>query len=208
MILAIDGTTASGKGTIGRRLAGYYGLAYLDTGLLYRAVGRAALDQGLALDDPEACAEVAQNLVLGQWDEARLRTAEAGQAASQVAVHRPVRAALLDAQRNFARQDGGAVLDGRDIGTVVCPEADVKLWVDADVHVRAQRRWAELRDKPGAPSLDEMIRQLKDRDARDANRSDAPARAAEDAHLLDTTSLDIDAAVASARRIIDAARAS
>lgn len=204
MIVAIDGTLASGKGTIARRLSGWYGLAHMDTGRLYRATGVAALNKSVDFDDPAALAEVARSLDLNDYSESQLRTAEAGQAASKVAAIPDVRAALLDLQRAFANQAGGAVLDGRDIGTVVCPEADVKLWVDASVEVRATRRWKELTDKGETLSLDEMIAQLKERDARDKNRADAPMVAAADSVLIDTTHLTIDAAVDKARAAVDA----
>lgn len=204
MIVAIDGTLASGKGTIARRLSGWYGLAHMDTGRLYRATGVAALNKSVDFDDPAALAEVARSLDLNDYSESQLRTAEAGQAASKVAAIPDVRAALLDLQRAFANQAGGAVLDGRDIGTVVCPAADVKLWVDASVEVRARRRWKELTEKGETLSLDEMIAQLKERDARDKNRADAPMIAAADSVLIDTTHLTIDAAVDKARAAVDA----
>lgn len=204
MIIAIDGTLASGKGTIARRLSGWYGLAHMDTGRLYRATGVAALNTSVDFDDPAALAEVARSLDLNDYSESQLRTAEAGQAASKVAAIPDVRAALLDLQRAFANQAGGAVLDGRDIGTVVCPDADVKLWVDASVEVRATRRWKELTDKGETLSLDEMIAQLKERDERDKNRADAPMVAAADSVLIDTTHLTIDAAVDKARAAVDA----
>lgn len=204
MIVAIDGTLASGKGTIARRLSGWYGLAHMDTGRLYRATGVAALNKSVDFNDPAALAEVARSLDLNDYSESQLRTAEAGQAASKVAAIPDVRAALLDLQRAFANQAGGAVLDGRDIGTVVCPEADVKLWVDASVEVRATRRWKELTEKGETLSLDEMIAQLKERDARDKNRADAPMVAAADSVLIDTTHLTIDAAVDKARAAVDA----
>lgn len=204
MIIAIDGTLASGKGTIARRLSGWYGLAHLDTGRLYRATGVAALNMAVDFDDPAALAKVARSLDLNDYSEEELRTAEAGQAASKVAAVPEVRAALLELQRAFANQAGGAVLDGRDIGTVVCPEANVKLWVDASVEVRATRRWKELTEKGETLSLEEMIAQLKERDERDKNRADAPMVAAADSVLIDTTHLTIDAAVDKARAAVDA----
>lgn len=204
MIIAIDGTLASGKGTIARRLSGWYGLAHMDTGRLYRATGVAALAKGVSFEDPGALAEVARTLDLNDYTEDDLRTAEAGQAASKVAAVPQVRAALLQLQRDFAQQPKGAVLDGRDIGTVVCPDADVKLWIDASVEVRAERRWRELTEKGDTLSLDDMIAQLKERDARDKNRSDAPMIAAADSVLIDTTHLTIDAAVDKARAAVEA----
>lgn len=204
MIIAIDGTLASGKGTIARRLARWYGLAHMDTGRLYRATGVAALNKGVDFDDPEALADVALRLDLNDYDEDQLRTAEAGQAASKVAAIPAVRAALLELQRTFAHQAKGAILDGRDIGTVVCPDADVKLWVDASVEARATRRWKELTEKGETLSLDDMIAQLKERDERDRNRADAPMIAAADSVLIDTTHLTIDAAVDKARAAVEA----
>ena len=203
MIIAIDGTLASGKGTIARRLAAWYGLPYMDTGRLYRATGVAALKQGVALDDGERVARVASALDLNDFEESELRTAEAGSAASRVAALPEVRAALLDLQRAFATQAAGAVLDGRDIGTVVCPQADAKLWVDADLEVRAERRHRELTDAGEAITLEELVRQLKERDERDRGRKDAPMKKAADAVLIDTTDLTIDAAVDKARAAID-----
>jgi cytidylate kinase len=204
MIIAIDGTLASGKGTIAKRLSAWYGLAHMDTGRLYRATGVAATHKNVDFEDPDALADVARTLDLNDFDEADLRTAEAGQAASKVAAIPEVRAALLELQRAFAHQPKGAVLDGRDIGTVVCPDADVKLWIDADVEVRATRRWKELTEKGEALSLDDMIAQLKERDERDKNRADAPMIAAADSVLIDTTHLTIDAAVDKARAAVDA----
>lgn len=207
MIIAIDGTLASGKGTIARALAARYGLPHMDTGRLYRATGVAALKAGADFEDSAALAEIARTLDLNDFEEAELRTSEAGQAASKVAAVPDVRAALLDLQRAFARQSGGAILDGRDIGTVICPDADVKLWVDANVEARARRRHAELVAKGETITLDEMIDQLKTRDARDRNREDAPMQAATDAHLIDTSDLTIDAAVEYARAAVEAALA-
>lgn len=204
MIIAIDGTLASGKGTIAKRLSAWYGLAHMDTGRLYRATGVAATRKQVDFDDADALANVARTLDLNDFDETDLRTAEAGQAASRVAAVPEVRAALLELQRAFAHQPNGAVLDGRDIGTVVCPDADVKLWIDADVEVRATRRWKELTEKGETLSLEDMIAQLKERDARDKNRADAPMIAAEDSVLIDTTHLTIDAAVDKARAAVEA----
>ena len=204
MIIAIDGTLASGKGTIAKRLSGWYGLPHMDTGRLYRATGVAALNEGVDFSDPAALADVARCLDLNDYAEDELRTAEAGQAASKVAAVPDVRTALLELQRAFAHQPKGAVLDGRDIGTVVCPDADVKLWVDARVEVRAARRWKELTEKGETLTLDEMIAQLKERDARDRDRKDAPMVAAADSVLIDTSDLTIDAAVDKARAAVDA----
>lgn len=189
--IAIDGPAASGKGTIARALADAFGFAHLDTGLLYRAVGV----QG---GDPVTAARALTEATLARPD---LRTAEAGQAASRVAAIPEVRAALVDFQRRFARREPGAVLDGRDIGTVICPEAEVKLYVIASDETRAARRAAEL----GA-GLAETLAQLRERDARDAARDTAPMRPAEDALVLDTTRLSIAEAVAAARDAVAARR--
>lgn len=207
MIIAIDGTLASGKGTIATRLAAHYGLPHMDTGRLYRATGVAAMRAGVALDDAGALAALAARLDPGLYEEAELRTAEAGVAASKVAVIPEVRTALLQLQRDFAHQPTGAVLDGRDIGTVVCPDADVKLWVDADLDARARRRHAELTAAGATISLDDLIRQLRERDERDRSRKDAPMKMAADAVLIDTTHLTIDAAVEKARAAVDAVMA-
>ncbi|MEL6474435.1 MAG: (d)CMP kinase [Pseudomonadota bacterium] len=205
MIIAIDGTLASGKGTIAKRLSADYGLPHMDTGALYRATGVAATKAGADFNDAAALAEIAASLDLNDFEETVLRTAEAGQAASRVAAVPQVRAALLDLQRAFAARPGGAVLDGRDIGTVICPDADVKIWVDAAVEERARRRWNELTAKGDPITLDEMVAQLKERDDRDRNRTDAPMVAAADAVLIDTTDLTIDAAVDKARAVVEAA---
>ncbi|MEL7285961.1 MAG: (d)CMP kinase [Pseudomonadota bacterium] len=204
MIIAIDGTLASGKGTIAKRLSGWYGLPHMDTGRLYRATGVSALTKDVDFSDVAALAEVARSLDLNDFSEEELRSGDAGQAASKVASVPEVRAALLELQRAFAHQPKGAILDGRDIGTVVCPDADVKLWVDADVEIRAERRWKELTQKGETLSLGEMIAQLKERDERDRNRKDAPMVAAADSVLIDTSDLTIDAAVDKARAAVDA----
>jgi cytidylate kinase len=192
--VAIDGPAAAGKGTIGRAIAEAFGFAHLDTGLLYRAVGVQALEDGRGVIDPDWAAEIARRLVGAALERDDLRSARAGQAASKVAAMPAVRAALLAYQKDFARREGGAVLDGRDIGTVICPEAEAKLYVTASDEVRAGRRLREL----GSGSLEGVLADLRARDARDAARDVAPMRAAEDALLLDTTDLSIDAAVAEA----------
>lgn len=192
--VAIDGPAASGKGTIGRALAAHFGFAHLDTGLLYRAVGVQALEDGRGVVDPLWSAELARRLTPADLERPDLRSARAGQAASKVAALPEVRAALLDFQRRFARREGGAVLDGRDIGTVICPEAEAKLFVTATDAARAARRQKEL----AAPSYAAVLADIRQRDARDAGRDVAPMRAAADALLLDTTDLSIDAAVAEA----------
>ncbi|RBI84310.1 (d)CMP kinase [Rhodosalinus halophilus] len=200
LTIAIDGPAASGKGTIGRALAAHFGLGYLDTGLLYRAVGRRMLDG----EDP---IEAAQSLRAEDLEADGLRGPEAAQAASKVAAIPEVRAALVDFQRAFAAREGGAVLDGRDIGTVICPEAPVKIFVTADAEVRAERRLRDLVAGGHAVTLDEVLEDIRARDARDAGRSDAPMRAAEDAVRLDTTRIGIDEAVAAAVALVERAGA-
>ncbi len=194
--VAIDGPAASGKGTIGRALAARFCFAHLDTGLLYRAVGAQVRD-GV---DPVAAA---QGLRLVDLDRADLRSGAAGQAASEVAAMPEVRAALVQFQRDVARREGGAVLDGRDIGTVICPQAEVKLYVTASDAVRAHRRWLELSAAGDARGEAEILDDLRARDARDSARADAPLSAAPDALLLDTTELTIDAAVEKAVRAVE-----
>lgn len=203
MIIAVDGPLASGKGTIARALADHFGLPHLDTGSLYRATGLAVIEAGIDPDDAEACARLAAQLDLAAIDEDRIRTAEAGSMASRVAAIPQVREALFDLQRAFATQPGGAILDGRDIGTVICPDAEVKLFVTADAETRARRRWEELRAKGETLSFETMLEQTRERDARDAERTDAPMKPADDATLLDTSSLSIDAAVATAIRLVE-----
>jgi cytidylate kinase len=207
MIIAVDGPTASGKGTIAQRLADLYGLKRLDTGALYRAAGLAALDAGGDPANPQTAAAAAAGLDLAAIDEYRIRSSEAGSAASIVANIPAVRAALLKAQRAFAADPRGAVLDGRDIGTVICPNADIKLFVTASLAARTGRRLRELQNRGESITYAELERQIAERDERDINRADAPLRQAPDAHLLDTTSLSIEAAVEAARRIVEAALA-
>lgn len=207
MIIAIDGPAASGKGTLGKRLAEHFGFAHLDTGLLYRGVARALLDAGLALDDEAAATRAAAALDLDALDEERLRGAEMGEAASVVAAFPPVRAALVDLQRRFSRRPEGAVLDGRDIGTVICPDADVKIFVTASSEERANRRHRELFRRGESVAYETVLADIRRRDARDAGRSSAPLRAADDARLLDTTALDIEAAFRAAVSIVENARA-
>ena len=192
--VAIDGPAAAGKGTIARAVAEALGFAHLDTGLLYRAVGVQALDDGRGVIDPHWAAELARRLEPEDLERPALRSARAGQAASKVATLPAVRAALLDFQRRFARREGGAVLDGRDIGTVICPEAEAKLFVTASDEIRAGRRLAEL----GTGTFEGTLADLQARDARDLARDVAPMVAAKDALLLDTSDLSIDAAVAEA----------
>jgi cytidylate kinase len=206
MIIAIDGTTSSGKGTLAKRLAAHYGLPHLDTGLLYRAVGKAAMERGVDLTDEAGCAALAAGIDLADFNERELRTAGVGAAASIVAVLGEVRRALFDLQRNFARRPGGAVLDGRDIGTVIAPDADVKLWVDATVEERARRRFLELSGMGEDVTQHGVLLQLEERDARDAQRKDAPMKAADDAVWIDTTRMNPDECMAKAIEVVEARR--
>ena len=197
MIIAVDGPTASGKGTIARALAAYFGLPHLDTGLLYRAVGRQVfLDGGDPDDAGDALA--ATTFPDGLLADPELRSEDAGGLASRVSVHASVRRALYERQRAFALQPGGAVLDGRDIGTVIAPDAEVKLYVTASVEARALRRWKEMVARGENRSLAEIEADLRRRDERDRTRTEAPLRAAEDAVVLDTSELGRDEAVAAA----------
>jgi CMP/dCMP kinase len=198
--VAIDGPAAAGKGTIGRAVAAHFGFAHLDTGLLYRAVGRRVL----AGEEAVAAARALEPLDMAEPEA--LRTAAIAGAASEVAVIPEVRAALVEFQRDFARRAGGAVLDGRDIGTVICPEAEVKLYVTASAEVRAERRCRELQAAGHATDLATVLDEVRARDARDAGRSAAPMRAAEDAVLLDTSEMSVEAAVAAAIGVVAAAR--
>ncbi len=206
-VVAIDGPAASGKGTLARRLAAHYGFAYLDTGSLYRAVGQAVLAAGKNPADEAAALAAAKALDVTKIDERAIRTREAGEAASLVAVMPGVRAAILHLQRDFARNPPGgkkgAVLDGRDIGTVVCPDAVAKIYVTARPEIRAHRRWLELKGSGSAVSEAQVLEDTKERDRRDAGREASPMKPAEDAHLLDTSDLSIEAAFGEAVRIID-----
>jgi len=205
MIIAIDGPAASGKGTLGKRVAAYYGLAHLDTGTLYRAVARDTLAQGGDPADRAAAAAAARALDPASFSDPHLRAQELGESASVVARHPEVREVLLAYQRAFARRPEGAVLDGRDIGTVICPDADVKLFVTAASEERARRRFLELKQNGSPIAEAEVLADSRRRDERDRNRAAAPLRMAEDAVLLDTTNLDIDAAFRAAIDLIDAA---
>ncbi|HVZ99623.1 MAG TPA: (d)CMP kinase [Caulobacterales bacterium] len=207
MIIAIDGPTASGKGTVAAGVAKRYGLKRLDTGAIYRAVALAMLDAGADPHDAALAEQTAQALDLSGIDESRIRSSQVGAAASIVAAQPAVRNALLDAQRAFAADPAGAVLDGRDIATVICPDADVKLFVTASLPIRTERRLKELRARGELTTFAELERQIAERDARDTNRPDAPLRQAADAHLLDTSALSIEGAVEAACRIVDAAMA-
>lgn len=201
-VIAIDGPAASGKGTLARRIAAHFGFAWLDTGLLYRAVARDVLASGGSLEDESAAIAAARDLDLRSLEDAGLRSKELGEAASIVAAVPEVRTLILDYQREFARRSPGAVIDGRDIGSVVCPDADVKIFVTADVHVRADRRYRELMAKGDSTSLEDVLQMILARDRRDRERAASPLVAAADAILLDTTDLDIDAAFEAAIGLI------
>lgn len=203
MIIAIDGPAASGKGTLARRLADHFGLRYLDTGSLYRAVAHGVLAAGGDPANEEDALAAARRLGSYDIEDAELRTAEIAQAASVVAAMTAVRASILDFQRQFAATLPGAVLDGRDIGTTVCPYADAKLFVVASPQARARRRYLELSATNPDISEDQVLQDIRDRDRRDSERTVAPMTQAEDAHLLDTTNLDIEAAFDAAIRLID-----
>ena len=205
MIVAIDGPAASGKGTLAKRVAAHYGLPHLDTGLLYRAVARDALASAIDLDDAAGAAGVAEALEVATLADPDLRTAEIGEAASRVARHPAVRTVLLAYQRTFASAAQGAVLDGRDIGTVICPSADVKLFVSATPEVRALRRFLELTGRGVDISQEAVLADIRARDERDSTRGAAPLVQAKDAVLLDTSNLDIDAAFRAALDLIEAA---
>ena len=202
MIIALDGPAASGKGTLARRLAAHFGLPHLDTGLLYRATARALIDAGERLDDEARAVSAARGLALTDFNEGRLRGREMGEAASVVAAIAAVRAALLDTQRAFARRPGGAVLDGRDIGTVICPEAECKIFVTAQPETRANRRALELGGRGEKVDYAGILADIRKRDERDSNRSSAPLLAAADAVTLDTTHLDVEGAFQAALRIV------
>jgi cytidylate kinase len=203
-VIAVDGPAASGKGTVAAQLAKDYGLPYLDTGLLYRAVGYMAAQPPYAEADAPM---LAQRLVPEALDNPALRTREAGELASRVAAMPAVRQALFDFQRDFARRPGGAVLDGRDIGTVICPEAPAKLFVTARPEIRAERRWRQLTGQGEAMSFEDILADIRIRDARDRGREAAPLVQAPDAVLLDTSEMTIDQTADAARRIVEAARA-
>jgi cytidylate kinase len=207
MIVTVDGPAASGKGTLARRLAAHYGLPHLDTGLLYRGVGFLMLEQNYALDDEQSAEKLALSLDLKKLDHDALRSRGLGEAASRVAAMPKVRAALLKMQQDFANQSGGAVLDGRDTGTVIAPDADVKIFVTAAPEERARRRHIELAARRDPVEYCEVITDIKKRDERDSERSIAPLKPAPDAVLLDTTQLDIEAAFRAALSIVEASRA-
>jgi cytidylate kinase len=203
MIIAIDGPAASGKGTLAKRLAAHYGLPHLDTGLLYRGVARVLLDRGDPLDDVALATAVAASLDMGALDEARLRGREMGEAASVISAYPGVRTALLDLQRRFAEQPGGAVLDGRDIGSVVCPGAQAKLFVTASPEERAARRHRELAARGDSTPYDAVLADIRRRDERDSTRSAAPLVVPPGSVVLDTTRLDPDGALAAAVALVE-----
>jgi cytidylate kinase len=205
MIIAIDGPAASGKGTLGKRLAAHYGLRHLDTGLLYRAVAQAVLDSGHNLDDATRATAAAQALDPTEFDETALKSHAAGEAASVVSAIPEVRAALFRLQQDFATVPPGAVLDGRDIGTVICPFADAKIFVTASPEVRAKRRAIEMRSLGQIVDETAILADIRRRDERDCQRAIAPLKPAADAHILDTSDLDIDAVMREAIAIVDKA---
>jgi cytidylate kinase len=203
VIIAIDGPAAAGKGTLAARLASHFGLPYLDTGLLYRAVGKRVADAGLDPDDAEGAVRMAAALDPAELADPALRGHGAGEIASRIAIHPEVRRALLAFQRDFARRPGGAVLDGRDIGTAIVPDADVKIFVTASAETRARRRTAELAAKGRDVPYARILEEIQARDDRDAGRASAPLAVAHDAVILDTTELDADAAFARAVAIVE-----
>ena len=200
-VIAIDGTFASGKGTLGKRLAGHYGLDYLDTGKLYRAAAHAVMQAGGDVSNAAEAAKAARGLKADNLADPILKSGPVGAAASKVAVHPEVRAALLAFQRDFARR--GAVLDGRDIGTIICPDADVKLYVDAAPEIRAKRRHEELVGYGEDITFETVLAQLIERDDRDQSRAEAPLKPANDAHLIDTSIMGIDDVFEMAVKIVD-----
>lgn len=204
-VIAIDGPAGAGKGTMARRLADHYRLHLLDTGLTYRAVAHKMLEQGLNLDDEEAALATAQTIDLGNLDREILSQHAIGEAASKVAVLSAVRQVLVNKQREFSHRKPGAVLDGRDIGTVVCPDAQVKIYVTASAAVRAKRRLAEIEARGGKAAYDRILEDIERRDTRDMERSDSPLRPAVDAHLLDTSKMDIETAFQAAKVLVDQA---
>jgi CMP/dCMP kinase len=204
MIIAVDGPAAAGKGTLARKLAAHLGYHFLDTGSLYRMVAKSVIDKGLMPDNGEAAAQTARTLNPSAFRDEDLRNEYVGSAASVIAVNKDVRAALLDLQRNFARRSPGAVLDGRDIGTAVYPDADVKLFVTASADIRAKRRLKELTARGGEANFDEVLADIKTRDERDRTRASAPLVPAADAVVIDTTAMSVDEAFAAAMKIVDA----
>ncbi|WDZ76751.1 (d)CMP kinase [Ensifer adhaerens] len=203
--IAIDGPAAAGKGTLSRRIAEEYGFHHLDTGLTYRATAKALLDAGLPLDDEAVAEKMAREVELAGLDRSVLSAHAIGEAASKIAVMPAVRRALVEAQRAFSLREPGTVLDGRDIGTVVCPDAPVKLYVTASPEVRAKRRFDEIVGNGQPADFEAIFEDVKKRDERDMGRADSPLRPADDAHLLDTSEMSIEAAFQAAKSLIDAA---
>lgn len=204
-IIAIDGPAASGKGTLARKLAEHYDLPHLDTGLTYRAVGHALSQVGLPLDSEKLAVTVAQNIDLGKLDRDVLSDHAVGEAASKIAIMSAVREILVEQQRKFANSGKGAVLDGRDIGTVVCPDADVKLYVTASPRTRAHRRFNEANEKGGGADYEQILKDIIIRDDRDMKRADSPLKPATDAHLIDTSEMSIEAAFDAALEYVEKA---
>lgn len=207
LVIAIDGPAASGKGTLARKLADRFGLPHLDTGLTYRAVAHHLLDNVEPLDDEAVAVKAARSVDLDALDKEILSAHEIGEAASKVAVMSTVRKTLVEQQRAFAARPGGAVLDGRDIGTVVCPDAAVKLFVTAAPRERARRRWNEMQLKGIDADFDEILADVHKRDERDMGRADSPLKPADDAHLLDTSQMDIETAFRAAIDLVEQAKA-
>ncbi|MDP9139047.1 MAG: (d)CMP kinase [Pseudomonadota bacterium] len=203
MIVAVDGPAASGKGTLARRLARHYGLGYLDTGAIYRSIALVVLGAGGDPHDGGDALAAARRFRTSMFEDSELRTEPVSRASSIVAAHPAVRAEVIGIQRQFAHTPPGAVLDGRDIGTVVCPEAEIKFYVTASPEERARRRTREFEARAETADFAAILREIRERDERDRSRPVAPMRPAPGAHLLDTTSLDIEAAFQAARRIID-----
>jgi cytidylate kinase len=206
MIIAIDGPAASGKGTLAKRLAAHYGFHCLDTGLLYRAVALSLLDAGTSPSDRERAEAAAKALDLSRFPEIALKAPKVSEAASIVSAIPEVRAALLAYQKDFAAREPGAVLDGRDIGTVIAPQAEVKIFVTASPEVRARRRFLEMQQSGGRLSEAEVLADIRRRDERDSSRGVAPLKVAPDAHLLDTTTMDAAAVLAAAITIVENSR--
>jgi len=204
-IIAIDGPAAAGKGTLSRRIAEEYGFHHLDTGLTYRATAKALLDAGLPLDDERIAEQMARDVELAGLDRSILSAHSIGEAASKIAVMPLVRQALVETQRAFSLREPGTVLDGRDIGTVVCPDAPVKLYVTASAEVRARRRFDEIVGNGIPADFLEVLADIIKRDERDMGRADSPLRPAADAHLLDTSEMSIEAAFLTAKTFVDAA---